>query len=977
MKKTLLLLLFSLSLFSTKARILSISATLNGANVVPANASVAMGTLTGTFDDVSNLVTWSISSNVSNISGYGFHQGSAGTNNTAFSSQPTNVNPFSGSSSFWTTGNIADLLAGNVYVDINSSGSPSGEIRGQIIIGMEIFNNAARNDFYGIGGYSYTQTTFPNGVQANPYIVSGPSPQNDFSFAVSAVGGINNIQGLLRTATVNTSMNLKFFGNNVRKFGCRVKSIDLTGLNEGTDEIRLTATTNLGNTASQTGSLFPSFVGFKVINENEYITNITAEFVNATVTQMVTLRDIIIGDDSPQNVALNFDGVDDYVSIPSTVGNFGTNDNFTVTCWIKPDATQPSSAINPDENDIISKWAGTGTGSNNNYPFVIRYLNSTNANPNKILVGQWDGTTFTTVTSTATVSAGKWYHVAFVRGATGFSLYIDGILQGTAVADNVTGTTTNTTPLQIGRRGNGQNYFRGEIDEVRIWNVAKTAIQIDDEKFCKTPLSANLVSFYNFNNGVPHNNNALISQVNEASFSTNNGTLNNFAKTGDASNFVTGQVRYVKKDATGSNNGSSWANAFIDLQSALINYSCNNLFDVYVAKGNAAYKPAAPNGNVSTSFSIPSGMRIYGGFAGTEKSINQRNMALIHSTNKTTLSGDLNGNDTPFNFTINRGDNSDNPVYITGNNVVFDGFTVSGSSDNGAGIRIDGTNATIKNSRIIDNTTFGLNILGDNATIANCSIMGNKDRGIYIENSTTSIKESLIANNGLRGVYIFVNNGTRQTTITNSTIASNATFGIIVTTNGGTSTNTLKNTLIYDNAMGAILNIGGTINNTITYSLVQGQTSTANGNLNGNTVNPQFVSPLAAGIDSLNLNNLGDYRLKWCSRAIGAGDNAGISPLDLDRKPRNFNTTTDMGAYEFLGNTPSQVNNSSITGTIDSPTYAGGAIQTITSTAKILAPAGAIDFKAPNSITLNPGFEARGVGQYFKAEIGANSVCTN
>lgn len=84
-----------------------------------------------------------------------------------------------------------------------------------------------------------------------------------------------------------------------------------------------------------------------------------------------------------------------------------------------------------------------------------------------------------------------------------------------------------------------------------------------------------------------------------------------------------------------------------------------------------------------------------------------------------------------------------------------------------------------------------------------------------------------------------------------------------------------------------------------------------------------------------------------------------------------------MGAYEFLGNTPSQVNNSSITGTIDSPTYAGGAIQTITSTAKILAPAGAIDFKAPNSITLNPGFEARGVGQYFKAEIGANVGCVN
>jgi hypothetical protein len=84
-----------------------------------------------------------------------------------------------------------------------------------------------------------------------------------------------------------------------------------------------------------------------------------------------------------------------------------------------------------------------------------------------------------------------------------------------------------------------------------------------------------------------------------------------------------------------------------------------------------------------------------------------------------------------------------------------------------------------------------------------------------------------------------------------------------------------------------------------------------------------------------------------------------------------------MGAYEFTGNKPSQDNNSTITGTIDSPTYAGGAIQTITSDAKILAPGGAIDFKAPNSITLNPGFEARGMSNYFKAEIGANVGCVN
>jgi hypothetical protein len=181
---------------------------------------------------------------------------------------------------------------------------------------------------------------------------------------------------------------------------------------------------------------------------------------------------------------------------------------------------------------------------------------------------------------------------------------------------------------------------------------------------------------------------------------------------------------------------------------------------------------------------------------------------------------------------------------------------------------------------------------------------------------------------------------------------------------------------IKDNATGGILNTMpgvGVTNNTITYSLIQGQTSTTNGNLNGNTVNPQFVSPLANTIRS----DAGDYRLKWCSLAIGAGNNTGISPLDLDRNPRLYRTNVDMGAYEYMGNTPTGSNNINIAYTIDIPSYIGTATQTITSTAKILAPAGKIDFKAPNSITLNPGFEARGVGQYFKAEIGPNVGCAN
>jgi hypothetical protein len=973
MKKTFLFLLFTLSIFSASARVFSVRATLN----ITEGGSPASGTLTGTLDDVTGVFNYTLS--VINtgpsapMNGHSFRLGANSSDPILFLIFSAN-NPYNGTVTF-SIPNISDVKAGNVYITA-ILGETGESVSGQITIGMEIFNNAARNDFYGIGGYSFTEGYIPDGSQSSPYVRSGPSPQNDFMYVATTPNGTDlyGSLGRLSTFVFNTAITLTFKGNNVRKLGLKVYEEDFSGaLTNGS--INATITTNLNNTSTLTSTDGARFVGFRVLNQDEYIVSAT---FSANAGLFTSLDEIMFGDDTPQNVALNFDGVDDFVQIPNTVGNFATNDNFTVSCWVKPNPTQTD--LSSTFNRIIDKLSGFS-----GFPFTIRYYNqSAGADAGKVYIARYGGGfNISSLTSSVAINDGNWHHVAMVRSSSPatITVYIDGVASG-SVADITSGTTTNTTPLFIGHGDGNFNRFKGEIDEVRIWNIAKTPTQIAEERFCKTLTNTtNLQASYNFSNGVPHDDNPLITQIQDA-VSTNHGTLNNFARTGDASNFVTGQVKYVNNDAIGSNNGSSWTNAFTDLQPALTANTCNDLFEVYVAKSNTSYKPAAPNGNVNTSFVIPTGIRIYGGFAGTEKSINQRNMDLIHSTNKTTLSGDLNGNDTPFVFNSNRGDNSNYPVNITGNNVVFDGFTVSGSSAGaggagiGMGIGTSGTNAIIKNSRMIDNANRGLHIFGGNATIANCSMMGNKSSGIYLDNSTTSIKECLIANNGFSGISILLLTGTlRQTTITNSTIASNANYGIDVLLFAGTSINILKNTLIYDNASGGILNDNflGTIINTITYSLVQGDAGGTNGNLNGNTVNPQFVSPLANTVRS----DAGDYRLKWCSRAIGAGDNAGISPLDLDLKPRNFGGTADMGAYEFLGNTPSQVATSNIIGTIDSPTYVGGAIQTITSTAKILAPAGAIDFKAPNSITLNPGFEARGVGKYFKAEIGANVGCVN
>ena len=71
---------------------------------------------------------------------------------------------------------------------------------------------------------------------------------------------------------------------------------------------------------------------------------------------------------------------------------------------------------------------------------------------------------------------------------------------------------------------------------------------------------------------------------------------------------------------------------------------------IWVAAGT--YKPTVDPA-AHTSFAILAGTELYGGFAGTETNLSERN----YLTNVTTLSGDINGDDVPTDLTINRVDN--------------------------------------------------------------------------------------------------------------------------------------------------------------------------------------------------------------------------------------------------------------------------------------------------------------------------------
>lgn len=164
-----------------------------------------------------------------------------------------------------------------------------------------------------------------------------------------------------------------------------------------------------------------------------------------------------------------------YASIPdSSAIDFGANQDFTVSAWVRPEATQ--SDTGHVDNALVEKWSASG-----GYPFVMRYLNQTaGTQAGKVQVARYDGSAASSMTSAASIDDGRFHHVAFVKRGSELSLYIDGALDQTTT-DQSTGATANDSALFLGRRGGGTNTFDGALDDLRIYDVGLSASEVSAE----------------------------------------------------------------------------------------------------------------------------------------------------------------------------------------------------------------------------------------------------------------------------------------------------------------------------------------------------------------------------------------------------------------------------------------------------------------------------------------------------------------
>ncbi len=217
-----------------------------------------------------------------------------------------------------------------------------------------------------------------------------------------------------------------------------------------------------------------------------------------------------------------------------------------------------------------------------------------------------------------------------------------------------------------------------------------------------------------------------------------------------------GGILYVKKNSNGD--GSSWSNALGELADALRAARLNtSIRQIWVAGG--IYTPifrsddnhfGKPGGGRHRAFVLVPNVKVYGGFAGTESTLSQRNLA--NTAHESILSGDLWDNDDAL-VDAPQADNAHHVVIAAGHaalSIVFDGFTVrQGVAD---GLAAD-PGITVNGIAIKDNTGGGMVITGVSGVIPefknlklrfNSAISGG---GIYATNSRALLHRTLIENN--------------------------------------------------------------------------------------------------------------------------------------------------------------------------------------------------------------------------------------
>lgn len=181
-------------------------------------------------------------------------------------------------------------------------------------------------------------------------------------------------------------------------------------------------------------------------------------------------------------------GVEGFTFAAGNAFNFGALDSMTVEAWVTPVGTTRAAIL-------AKKLSYTATGAG----WALGVLDD--QRPYFVVA---DGTTRVEVQGAATLNDGPWHHVAGVvdRAAELLRLYVDTNQVATASIAGL-GSLTNAVSMDVGSLSNLTECMAGRVDEIRVWDVARTEANLKSLQYDEAEPQAGLKVAYRCNEGQP------------------------------------------------------------------------------------------------------------------------------------------------------------------------------------------------------------------------------------------------------------------------------------------------------------------------------------------------------------------------------------------------------------------------------------------------------------------------------------------
>ena len=243
-------------------------------------------------------------------------------------------------------------------------------------------------------------------------------------------------------------------------------------------------------------------------------TTVTETGSNCSATITLPAPDVTLGE-CLQNTGLNFDGIDDKISIGSIAGFVVGNAPRTFETWIRStNSGSISNLLTYGSSGSTTKW------------FVQINASGQLSLQAGTIVKTWN----------VNLYDGNWHHIAVVHGGgdlTNSVAFVDGSAATPINNPTSTPTTGNSTTVAVGASFFSPfYYFEGDLDEVRYWDDARTLGEIQANMDVELAGSeSNLILYYDFEQGAPCGvNTTQFTVLDVASTPTaNNGSLSGFS----------------------------------------------------------------------------------------------------------------------------------------------------------------------------------------------------------------------------------------------------------------------------------------------------------------------------------------------------------------------------------------------------------------------------------------------------------------